>query len=140
MSFAASALLALAGYAVALAFVAELARRARRGTTPSDHVLAGRDLGFVVLLLTIYATAHSGNLILGFPGAAYRRGFAFLLSAGLTLMIFVAFHLIAPLRPLGARHGFVTPGDLFRHRFGNDGGGRRVRRSIRMRRHGAVTD
>jgi Na+/proline symporter len=84
----------------------------------------------VVLLLTIYATAHSGNLILGFPGAAYRRGFAFLLSAGLVLMIFVAFHLIAPLRPLGARHGFVTPGDLFRFRFGKSASGRRLRVAV----------
>ncbi len=132
MSFAASALLALAGYAAALAAVAELARRARKSTTPSDHVLAGRDLGFVVLLLTVYATAHSGNLILGFPGAAYRRGFAFLLSAGLALMIFVAFHLIAPLRPLGAQHGFVTPGDLFRHRFGETRAGRRLRVGVAL--------
>lgn len=133
MSFATSTLIALAIYTAALAAVAERARRAtRRAATPSDHVLAGRNLGFGVLLLTIYATAHSGNLILGFPGAAYRRGFAFLLSAGLAMMIFVAFHLIAPLRPLGARHGFVTPGDLFRFRFGVGRGGRRLRIAVAL--------
>lgn len=132
MSFVVSALVALVAYGVVLALIAEVARRARRQDTPSDHVLAGRDLGFLVLLLTIYATAHSGNLILGFPGAAYRRGFAFLLSAGLALMIFVAFHLIAPLRPLGARHGFVTPGDLFRFRFGSGVAGRRLRVAVAL--------
>ncbi len=122
MSFGALGFAAIGIYLLVLAVVAVFARRARRDPLPADHVLAGRNLGFVVLLMTIYATAHSGNLIMGFPGAAYRRGFPFLLSAGLVLMVFVAFHLIAPrLRPLAVRHRFVTPGDLFRFRYGNEG-------------------
>jgi Na+/proline symporter len=122
VSFAELGFAAVSLYLVALALIAAAARRARRDDTPSDHVLAGRSLGFLVLLLTLYATAHSGNLILGFPGAAYRRGFSFLLSAGFTLTIFVAFHSFASrLRPLAAQHGFVTPGDLFRFRYGESG-------------------
>jgi len=131
VSFAAVGMIAVGLYLAGLAALAESARRARRDLTPGDHFLAGRDLGFLVLLLTIYATAHSGNLILGFPGAAYRRGFAFLLSGSLAMLIFVAFHLLAPtLRPLAVQHRFVTPGDLFRFRYGNTASGPSLRFAV----------
>lgn len=133
MSFAALGFVAIGCYLAGLAILAEVARRARRDSTPGDHILAGRDLGFLVLLLTIYATAHSGNLILGFPGAAYRRGFAFLLSGSLAMLIFVAFHLLAPaLRPLATQHRFVTPGDLFRFRYGGAAGGSALRFAVAL--------
>ena len=54
--------------------VAEIARRSKRDASPADHFLGGRSLGPVVLLLTLYATAYSGNSLLGFPGEAYSYG------------------------------------------------------------------
>ncbi len=63
--------LGIAGLAIYLALllvVAEVARRARRDRSPADHFLAGRDLGVLVLFLTLYATAYSGNSLLGYPG------------------------------------------------------------------------
>ena len=116
---------ALGAYLLALLGVAELARRRRRDQSPSDHFLAGRELGSFVLFLTLYATAYSGNSLLGYPGRAYRSGFEFVMSTGFMLSIIIVFHALVPrLRPLAVEHGFVTPGDYLRVRFGGERAGR----------------
>jgi Na+/proline symporter len=113
---------ALVGYLLALVAVAELARRARRDASPADHFLAARDLGTPVLFLTLYSTAYSGNSLLGYPGNAYRTGFSFIMATGFMMGIVIAFHALVPkLRPLAIAHGFVTPGDFIRQRFGEEG-------------------
>lgn len=123
MTFGVMGLIGLAIYLVGLVFVAEVARRARRDQTPSDHFLAARDLGVFVLFLTLYATAYSGNSLLGYPGKAYRSGFSFISATGFMMSIIVVFHALVPtLRPAAVRHGFVTPGDWVRHRFGGEPG------------------
>jgi Na+/proline symporter len=115
----------LAAYLLLLFGVAELARRARRSDAPADHFLAGRELGVFVLFLTLYATAYSGNSLLGYPGEAYRRGYSWIMATGFMMSIIVVFHALVPkLRPLAVTHGFVTPGDWVRHRFGGESGGR----------------
>ena len=82
----------------------------------------------LVLFLTLYATTYSGNSLLGYPGEAYRRGFSFIMATGFMMSIVVAFHALVPrLRPIASAHGFVTPGDWIRHRFGNDPFGRGLR-------------
>ncbi len=119
MSFASLGTIALGVYLLTLVGVALLARRARRDRSPADHFLAGRSLGAFVLLLTLYATAYSGNSLLGYPGEAYRRGFSWIMATGFMMAIIVVFHLLVPrLRPIAVRHRFVTPGDWIRHRFG----------------------
>jgi Na+/proline symporter len=125
MSFEELGLVALALYLLTLAGVAEIARRARRDRSPADHFLAGRELGAFVLFLTLYATAYSGNSLLGYPGEAYRRGFSWIMATGFMMSIVVVFHAIAPrLRPIAVSRGFVTPGDWVRHRFGHEASGR----------------
>jgi Na+/proline symporter len=126
--------LGLAGVALYLVLtlvVAEAARRSRRDRSPADHFLAGRSLGPVVLLLTLYATAYSGNSLLGFPGEAYRSGFVWIMSTGFMSFILVLLHVVVPvLRPAAVRHGFVSPGDWIRHRFGDGGAGRGLRLGV----------
>lgn len=118
MSFGALGLLALGIYLAFLLAVSEFARRARVDQTPADHFLAARHLGTFVLLLTLYATAYSGNSLLGYPGEAYRRGFSWIMATGFMLAIVVVFHALVPkLRPIAVREHFVTPGDWIRHRF-----------------------
>ncbi|HKK52007.1 MAG TPA: hypothetical protein VKA74_10485, partial [Myxococcota bacterium] len=118
MSFGAWGVGGLLAYLLALLVVAEVARRARRDASPSDHFLASRSLGTFVLFLTLYATAYSGNSLLGYPGRAYRSGFSFVMATGFMMSIVVVFHALVPrLRPLSVRHGFVTPGDWLRLRF-----------------------
>lgn len=121
MSFGEYGVVALGLYLAVLASVAEIARRSRRDATPSDHFLAGRDLGVFVLFLTLYATAYSGNSLLGYPGRAWRAGFPFVMSTGFMMSIIVLFHALAPkLQPIAEREGFVTPGDWVRHRFAGE--------------------
>jgi len=110
VSFGELGVAALCVYVVAVVCVAELARRARQDLTPADHFLAGRGLGAFILFLTLYATAYSGNSLLGYPGEAYRRGFSWIMSTGFMMAIIVVFHLLAPkLRPIAASRGFLTP-------------------------------
>lgn len=118
MNFGVWGVVFLLVYLAALVVVAEVARRAKLDTSPSDHFLAGRTLGTFVLFLTLYATAYSGNSLLGYPGRAYRDGYSFIMATGFMMSIIVAFHIVVPrLRPLAVRHAFVTPGDYIRVRF-----------------------
>ena len=131
MSFGSLGALALAVYLGVLVAIAELARRARRSPSPADHFLAGRELGFFVLFLTLYATSYSGNSLLGYPGEAYRRGFSWIMATGFMMAVPVLGHALAPrLQPLAVRHAFVTPGDWIRHRFGAERFGRALRAAI----------
>ena len=75
-------LIGLGFYLASLLCIAVLARRARRDSSAADHFLAGRELGAWVLFLTLYATAYSGNSLLGYPGEAYRRGFSWVMATG----------------------------------------------------------
>jgi Na+/proline symporter len=53
------------------------------------------------------------------------------MATGFMLSIIVAFHLLVPrLRPIAVRHGFVTPGDWVRHRFGDEGAGRALQLAV----------
>jgi len=115
----------LVAYLALLIGIAVAARRARQSESPADHFLAGRGLGVFVLFLTLYATAYSGNSLLGYPGQAYRQGFSWVMATGFMLSIIVVFHALAPkLRPIAAREGFVTPGDWVRFRFSSESGSR----------------
>ena len=112
-------------YLLLLVGIAIVARRARRNDSPADHFLGGRDLGVFVLFLTLYATAYSGNSLLGYPGEAYRRGFSWIMATGFMLSIIVVFHALVPrLRPIAIREHFVTPGDWVRFRFSSEPGAR----------------
>jgi Na+/proline symporter len=125
MSFGTLGMLGLGIYLGILVVVAVVARRARRDLSPADHFLAGRDLGVFVLFLTLYATAYSGNSLLGYPGEAYRRGFSWIMATGFMMSIIVVFHVLVPrLRPIAVSFDFVTPGDWVRHRFGAEPRGR----------------
>jgi SSS family solute:Na+ symporter/sodium/pantothenate symporter len=104
-----------------LAFMLSLgyvARRKRRGESLSDFYLAGRNLGGLVLLFTLYATQYSGNTVLGYPGESYRLGFAWIMTVGFMMCIVVVYLIYAPrLCRLAKRHHFVTPGDYIDYRF-----------------------
>ena len=106
------------------------AKRCSLQHNATDHYLANRSLGFMVLFLTIYATTFSGN-ILGVSGQAYRSGFTWIMFAGLVAAITSSFHLVIPkLRPLSVKYHFVTPGDWIRFRFGSHTHGLRILISI----------
>ncbi len=128
MSFSQLGLVGLVLYLFMLVGLALVARRARQDASPADHFLANRGLGLFVVFLTLYATAYSGNSLLGYPGEAYRRGFSWVMATGFMMAITVVFHILVPrLRPIAMRERFVTPGDWVRHRFGDAPGGQALR-------------
>jgi Na+/proline symporter len=131
MNFSEMGLVALLVYVGLLLVVGEIASRARRDLTPKDHFLGGRELGVFVLFLTLYATAYSGNSLLGYPGKAYRTGFSFVMATGFMMAIIVVFHVLVPrLRPAAVQRGYVTPGDFVRDRFSGEPGGRALVASV----------
>ena len=122
MGFGSAVVAALAAYIAVLAFLGLRARAARASESLADFYLAGRGLGGVVLLFTLYATQYSGNTLVGYPGEAYRVGFPWVMSVGFMLAIVVVYLVIAPrLRAASERHRFVTPADWLDHRFGHPG-------------------
>lgn len=128
MSFGQLGTVCLVFYLLLLVGLAEYARRSRKDSTPSDHFLAGRELGLFVLLLTLYATTYSGNSLLGYPGEAYRRGYGWIISTGMMMSLMVGYQILIPkLRPLAVRKRFVTPGDWVFHRYGSEVAGRALR-------------
>jgi Na+/proline symporter len=131
MSFGQLGVVALVFYLIVLVVIAEVARRARADDSPAEHFLAGRQLGALVLFLTLYATAYSGNSLLAYPGSAYRRGFSFIMATGFMMSIIVVFHVLAPrLRVAAVAGGFLTPGDWVRHRFPAPRPGATVERAL----------
>lgn len=107
-------------YLAVLVALGWLGFRARRTDSLADFYLANGTLGFVVLLSTLYATQYSGNTFLGYPGQAYRVGFAWIMSVGMMMSVVVVYLLFAPrLHVQAHRFGYVTPGDWVRHRFGD---------------------
>lgn len=109
-------------YISALLVVGWIGRQARQENTLSDFYLAGRHLGLVVLLLTLYASQYSGLTLIGFAGSVYRSGYVFLVSITFALGIVAAYLVFAPkLYRLSRRHGFVTAGDFLQHRYGSPG-------------------
>ncbi len=110
----------LGAYLGSLLLLGVLGRLARKSNSLGDFFLAGRGLGFFVLLLTLYATQYSGNTLIGFSASGYRNGFMFLASVGFMMGIVGVYLSFAPrLRKLSAEEGFVTLGDYIQSRFGS---------------------
>jgi SSS family solute:Na+ symporter/sodium/pantothenate symporter len=109
-------------YLCSLLLIGWVGYNARREDTLEDFYLAGRGFGFVVLVLTLYATQYSGNSVFGVAGAAYRQGFGWLISVHYMLAIIVFYRVFAPrLHALSRRRSYVTPVDYLRDRFGSRG-------------------
>lgn len=107
-------------YVVLLVVIGAFARQARRESTLSDMFLAGRTLGFGVLLLTLFATQFSGNSFSGFPAQVYREGLAYFMGVTFTVGIAAGYLLFAPrLYRIARERRFVTPTDYLRYRFGS---------------------
>jgi len=107
-------------YVLSLLGIGFFAYRKRRGDSLGDFFLAGRDMGFAVLFLTLFATQYSGNTLLGFSGAAYRNGLGFLVAVHFMTAVVVGYVFFAPrLYRLSRRELFITPGDFIYFRFGS---------------------
>ncbi len=118
LPFGPGGLALIAAYILSLLIVGWLGMRARQENSMKDFYLAGRGFGFVVLVLTLYATQYSGNTLFGFTGKTYRIGYAWVMSVHFMTAIIVFYLLFAPeLHRLARRKGFITPTDFLTDRF-----------------------
>ena len=118
LPFGPGALAVVTVYVLSLLGIGAYAYSQRRENSLHDFFLAGRTMGFTVLVLTLYATQYSGNTLLGFSGATYRQGLSFLVCVHFMTAIVVCYLLFAPrLYRLGRENNFLTPGDFIFHRF-----------------------
>ena len=88
----------------------------------SGYYLAGKNLGFIALFFTLFATQYSGNTIVGYAPTAYRTGFSWLQSISFMTIIIGVYLLFAPrLYVIAKKRNFVTPTDWLEHRFNSKG-------------------
>jgi len=105
-------------YLLSLIGIGYWGMRARRENSLKDFYLAGSGVGFMVLVLTLYATQYSGNTLFAFTGKTFRIGYAWLISVHFMMAIIVVYLVFAPgLHRLAKRETFITPADYLEHRF-----------------------
>ena len=111
-----TAVIAVAG--IALGFLA----RGRRRMDLEQWSVAGRSMGPVLLWVLMAGEAFTTFTFLGAPGQAYSQGgpALFILAYG-PMAYIVSFFLLPPLWRYAKRHGLLTQGDYFAHRFSSRG-------------------
>jgi SSS family solute:Na+ symporter len=96
-------------------------RRGRRSPDAEDYFLAGRSLGPAVFLLSLFGANMTAFSILGASGHAFANGivtFGLMASSSALVIPLSIFVIGTRLWALGKRHGFMTPVQLFRDRWG----------------------
>ena len=92
----------------------------RRTGDAEDYFLAGRSIGPVVFLLSLFGTNMTAFSILGASGHAFANGIVTygLMASSSALIIPIGLFVIGTrLWALGKRHGFMTPVQMFRDRW-----------------------
>jgi SSS family solute:Na+ symporter len=95
-------------------------RRAGRRSDAEDYFLAGRALGPVIFLLSLFGTNMTAFSILGASGHAFANGivtFGMMASSSALVIPLSLFFIGTRLWALGKRHGFMTTVQMFRDRW-----------------------
>jgi solute:Na+ symporter, SSS family len=90
------------------------------GGRAEDYFLAGRSLGPIVFLLSLFGTNMTAFTILGSAGHAFANGivtFGLMASSSAFIIPLTLFFVGTRLWALGKRHGFMTPVQMFRDRW-----------------------
>jgi len=102
-------------------YIGIFAWRGQAGRTAvEEYFLAGRSLGPVVFLLSLFGTNMTAFTILGSAGHAFANGivtFALMASSSAVVIPLTLFFIGTRLWALGKRHGFITPVQMFRDRW-----------------------
>jgi solute:Na+ symporter, SSS family len=109
-------------YLCVVFYIGVFAFRRSRGTArgAEDYFLAGRSLGPVVFLLSLFGTNMTAFTILGSAGHAFANGivtFGLMASSSAFIIPLTLFFVGTRLWALGKRHGFMTPVQMFRDRW-----------------------
>ena len=95
-------------------------RKSRGGDKPEEFFLAGRTIGPVVFLLSLFGTNMTAFAILGSSGHSFHNGIVTfgMMASSSGLIIPLSFFFIGTrVWSLGKKHGFMTPVQMFRDRW-----------------------
>ena len=95
-------------------------RGLRGGAAVEEYFLAGRSLGPVVFLLSLFGTNMTAFTILGSAGHAFANGivtFGLMASSSAFVIPLTLFFIGTRIWALGKQHGFITPVQMFRDRW-----------------------
>jgi len=115
--------LIIGGYLLFLLIIGAIAfffkRKRGKADSMAEHYVAGNDLGYTVILMTIFSTNFSGYTIVGLPGDAYRLGYAALMwICGILVGTEISYMVVCPrLFRLSRKRGYISPLDFIRDRY-----------------------
>ena len=103
----------LVGYTLAFVLISYAAKR-QLADEVSDYVVASRNLGWLVVTFTMYASVLSGVGMAGIPGTAYTVGVPFVVTVlmGHTIALVLLWYFGPRIWILGKEYRYTTPGDL----------------------------
>ncbi len=108
-------------YLAIVVYIGIFAFRRSSGRGPAeDYFLAGRSLGPVVFLLSLFGTNMTAFAILGSSGHAFNNGivtFGLMASSSALVIPLTIFLIGTRLWALGKKYGFMTPVQIFRDRW-----------------------
>jgi solute:Na+ symporter, SSS family len=108
------------GYLAIVLYIGIFAFRHSTGGRAEDYFLAGRSLGPMVFLLSLFGTNMTAFTILGSAGHAFSNGivtFGLMASSSAFIIPLTLFFIGTRMWALGKRHGFMTPVQMFRDRW-----------------------
>lgn len=114
------AVVVFAYLAVVLGIGLVAGRAPERRADAEDYFLAGRAIGPVVFLLSLFGTNMTAFSILGASGHAFANGivtYGLMASSSALIIPLGIFAIGTRLWALGKRHGFMTPVQMFRDRW-----------------------
>jgi len=111
----------LVGYFIIFCVISWAAKR-RLSKDVGDYVVASRNLGWVVVTFTMYASVLSGVGMAGIPGTIWLIGAPFVVTAltGITISTALLWYLGPRIWVLGKEYNFTTPGDLLGEYYQSD--------------------
>jgi solute:Na+ symporter, SSS family len=107
-------------YLAVVLYIGIFAFRRTANAGAEEYFLAGRSLGPAVFLLSLFGTNMTAFTILGSAGHAFANGivtFGLMASSSAFIIPLTLFFIGTRLWALGKRHGFITPVQMFRHRW-----------------------
>ncbi|MCH8818790.1 MAG: sodium:solute symporter family protein [Acidobacteria bacterium] len=112
---------ALVGY-FAIFLLISIAAKRRLAEEAGDYIVASRNLGWLVVTFTMFASVFSGVGMAGLPGSVYTLGAPFVVSmlAGNSVAAMLMWYLGPRIWVLGKHYEFTTPGDLLGEYYQSD--------------------
>jgi Na+/proline symporter len=114
-------LAALVGYGIIFLLISVAAKR-QLAEKAGDYIVASRNLGWLVVTFTMFASVLSGVGMAGLPGTVYTFGAPFVVSmlAGNSVAAMLMWYLGPRIWVLGKHYEFTTPGDLLGEYYQSD--------------------